>query len=203
MTPNLNPFRVTWMQRIQVNAHVNVFSLSLCVFVHKMSVKLCSASGPEGNNASLQGTTVGGSKPLHRFIKGQPKIVGFILCGILYILTEHKPTKKTVTISLAVSVVTILGAFWTVLQILPEVLLANFLTHYDIHEDSSTETDDAAWSACYEAMGAMMEVIYLFYSLVGAIIFIVMSSLAGAALRSTKSQAIIVMTTAPTETPVE
>ncbi|XP_039981226.1 uncharacterized protein LOC120788954 isoform X2 [Xiphias gladius] len=206
-----------------------------------MSVKLCSASGPEGNNASLQGTTVGGSKPLHRFIKGQPKIVGiivlvlgtsfilsivmvgestrqlsrtvippsfllgmlFILCGILYILTEHKPTKKTVTISLAVSVVTILGAFWTVLQILPEVLLANFLTHYDIHEDSSTETDDAAWSACYEAMGAMMEVIYLFYSLVGAIIFIVMSSLAGAALRSTKSQAIIVMTTAPTETPVE
>ncbi|KAF0043361.1 hypothetical protein F2P81_004698 [Scophthalmus maximus] len=40
-------------------------------------------------------------------------------------------------------------------------------------------------------------------SFIGAIIFVVMSALAGAALRSTKSQAIVVMTTAPTETAVE
>lgn len=45
----------------------------LCLFVQKMSAELISASG---NNASLQGTTVGGSKPLHRFMKGQPKSVG-------------------------------------------------------------------------------------------------------------------------------
>lgn len=38
-----------------------------------MSAEIYSASG---NNASLQGTTVGGIKPLHRFIKGQPKIIG-------------------------------------------------------------------------------------------------------------------------------
>ncbi|GAA6217680.1 uncharacterized protein LOC108877046 [Lates japonicus] len=98
-----------------------------------MSAELYTASGPGGN--ILQGTTVGGSKPLHRFIKGQPKITGiivlvlgvsffvisiavtgenayhpawiwtaippgflqgtlFIICGILYIVTEHNPTKK-------------------------------------------------------------------------------------------------------------
>lgn len=39
-----------------------------------------------------------------------------------------------------------------------------------------------------QAMGVSVEAIYLFYSIVGAIIFVVMSSLAGAALRSTKTQ---------------
>ncbi|KAG7237863.1 hypothetical protein INR49_031757 [Caranx melampygus] len=153
-----------------------------------MSAVLSYRGGPGGNNASQQGTTVGGSKPLHRFIKGQPKIIGivvlvlgasflvfstvvlglsdsghhmwsgssygfllgtlFIICGILYIVTEHNPTKKT-------------------------------------------------------AMIWIMEWTFVFYSFVGAVIFIVMSSFAGAALRSSKSQAIIVMTAAPAETPAE
>lgn len=41
--------------------------------VHQMSAEVYSLNG---NNASDQSTTVGGSKPLHRFIKGQPKIIG-------------------------------------------------------------------------------------------------------------------------------
>ncbi|XP_031702265.1 membrane-spanning 4-domains subfamily A member 4D-like isoform X2 [Anarrhichthys ocellatus] len=166
-----------------------------------MSADLYCASNSGGNNANLQGTTVGGSKPLHRFIKGQPKIIGiialvlgssffmlsivimphnsiqfisttvspgfllgtlFIFCGILYILTEHNPTKKTVTMSLALSIVTTLG----------EMVMS-------------------------------VAFIFVVYSVLGAIIFIVMSCLAVAALRSTKSQAIIVMTTTPDETPVE
>lgn len=72
-----NSFSVTWMQHIQGNAHINVFTLLLsCLFVRKMSAELYFASGPDGNNARLQGTTVGGSKPLHRFIRGQPKTIG-------------------------------------------------------------------------------------------------------------------------------
>lgn len=39
-----------------------------------------------------------------------------------------------------------------------------------------------------KAMGVTIEAIFVFYSFVGGIIFIVMSTLAGAALRSTKSQ---------------
>ncbi|XP_062277225.1 uncharacterized protein LOC133982253 isoform X3 [Scomber scombrus] len=151
-----------------------------------MTSEIYFESGPGGNNASLQSTTVGGSKPLHRFIKGEPKIIGivvlvlgvsfiiisaalqadtighissifppgnllgtlYILCGILYILTEHNPTKK-------------------------------------------------------KDMGITLEAIFVFYSFVGAIIFIVMSILAGAALRSTKSQVILMMSTTPTETPAE
>lgn len=206
-----------------------------------MSANLYCASDPSGNNATLQGTTVGGSKPLHRFIKGQPKLIGiivlvlgssffivsvaitpdefvyflsstippgflvgsmFIICGILYILTEHNPTKKTVTISLALSIVSILGVCWVLISILPHITHRHYYRDYEFIDDNITETNDPYWSS-YEAMGMCIELVFLSYSLIGAIIFIVMSCLAVAALRSTKSQAIIVMTTMPAETPVE
>ncbi|XP_070688309.1 uncharacterized protein [Pempheris klunzingeri] len=203
-----------------------------------MSAELYSASG---NNGTLQGTTavVGGSKPLHRFIKGQPKIIGvtvlvmgscffivsialmenssflhiwtvippgfllavvFIICGILYIVTEHNPTKKTVTISLALSIVSILCSCWTILHICPSLVHNHYYRHYEFDDNT---TENALWSSYHVDMGVAVEAIFLFYSIVGAIIFIVMSVFAGAALRSTKSQAIIMMTTTATETPAE
>ncbi|XP_029283038.1 uncharacterized protein LOC115005367 isoform X3 [Cottoperca gobio] len=159
--------------------YINILNVP---FVHKMSVELYGVSGPGGNNASVKGTTVYGTKPLHRFIKGQPKINGimllvlgssfisiflaivpeyesitvgifvlgilFVICGILYILTAHNPTKKT-------------------------------------------------------AMGESVEMIFLFHIIMGAIICIIMSTLAVAALRSTNSQASVMMTAMPAETPVE
>uniref|UniRef100_A0A3Q1G4F7 Membrane-spanning 4-domains subfamily A member 4D-like n=1 Tax=Acanthochromis polyacanthus TaxID=80966 RepID=A0A3Q1G4F7_9TELE len=206
-----------------------------------MSAELVFASGPGGSDGSVQGTAVGGSKPLHRFIKGQPKIVGtvllvlgtcffvnavalmvnhpsqhyigtaipsgfmmgvlFIICGILYIITEHNPSKKTVTISLALSIVSILVAAWTLLNTLP-----NFAHYHHYHPyggysmDENFTESESMWSTYYEAMGISFQAVLVFYCFVGAIIFIVMSSLAGAALRSTKSQAIVVMTASSTET---
>ncbi|XP_026233565.1 membrane-spanning 4-domains subfamily A member 4D-like [Anabas testudineus] len=205
-----------------------------------MSVQLYSASGSGGKEASIQGTTVGGSKPLHRFIKGQPKIVGiivlilgvssfiitvamnaslsidhiwtgiplgfmvgslFIISGILFILTEHNPTKKIVTASLALSIVTILVTFWTAWHLIVHLEPNHHNRHYDYSEDNTTE--NAVWQSYSEAMELSLEMIFTFYNLVGIIIFIVMSCFAGAALRSTKSQAVVVMTTAPPETPAE
>lgn len=55
----------------------------------------------------------------------------------------------------------------------------------------------------YQHMGLALEAILAFYTFVVAIIFIVMSALAGIALRSTKSQAIVVMTTASPDSSVE
>ncbi|XP_074522702.1 uncharacterized protein LOC141787898 [Halichoeres trimaculatus] len=199
-----------------------------------MSAVLYSAST---NNATLQGTTVGGTKPLHRFIKGQPKIVGvivlimgsgvltlsvslihpivqniwtvfppgvllgllFIICGILYILTEHNPTKKTVTISLALSIVTILWACWTILYLVPDIVHHQYHRYYEYTEENTTEEEEAVWSSYTEAMGLSLEVIFLVHSVAGAIIFIIMSIMAGAALRSTKSQTIVVKTSMPAE----
>uniref|UniRef100_A0A674P384 Uncharacterized protein n=1 Tax=Takifugu rubripes TaxID=31033 RepID=A0A674P384_TAKRU len=179
---------------------------------------------PVEGEGLIQSTTVGGSKPLHYFMKGQPKITGvrscvwfcsrvfgsdfvresshhmwtvfppgvllgimFIICGILYIVTEYNTTKKTVTISLALTIVTILGIFWTILQIIPNI---HFRLHgYTIHDiyDNVTETA-MQWSEYHEAMAVSIEVVYLCYCLMCVVVFIVMSVLAGAALRSTKSQ---------------
>uniref|UniRef100_A0A8C6SF30 Uncharacterized protein n=1 Tax=Neogobius melanostomus TaxID=47308 RepID=A0A8C6SF30_9GOBI len=192
------------------------------------------------NNGSVQTTTAGGTKPLHRFIKGQPKIVGvivlvlgttiftvtavlmedrathfiwtiippgfiqgalYIICGILYILTEHNPTKKMVTISLALSIVTLLGTLWMLLHIVPDLAYGHYMRHYE-YEENVTDSEYFA-SLQYENMGRSLEVIFLLKFLMGGIIVVVMSTLGGIALRSTNSQAIIVTTTAQGETPME
>lgn len=205
-----------------------------------MSAGLNSASEPGGHNASLQYTTLGGSKPLHRFVKWQPKIIGiivlilgssfvligtaimpeyhfshiwnvlppglilgtmFIVSGILFILTEYNTTKKTVTASLALSIVTILASGWTILHIAPNFAHRHYYRDYEFIEENMTEIIEQNWST--EDLVFSLELIFFIYSVVGAIIFIVMSCLAVAALRSTKSEAIVVMTTTPAETPVE
>ncbi|XP_029283029.1 uncharacterized protein LOC115005367 isoform X2 [Cottoperca gobio] len=198
-----------------------------------MSVELYGVSGPGGNNASVKGTTVYGTKPLHRFIKGQPKINGimllvlgssfisiflaivpeyesitvgifvlgilFVICGILYILTAHNPTKKTVTISLALSIVNILVACWIIFCIVPKLM---YVHHQYMTYDEFIENNYTHWEA-REAMGESVEMIFLFHIIMGAIICIIMSTLAVAALRSTNSQASVMMTAMPAETPVE
>ncbi|KAK5935078.1 hypothetical protein CgunFtcFv8_020471 [Champsocephalus gunnari] len=198
-----------------------------------MSVELFRVSEPGGTNAGLQSTTVGGSKPFHRFIKRQPKTVGimvlvlglsffnvsitttpeysmwtaippgfmlgtvFVICGTLYIVTEHIPTKKTVTISLALSIVSILVVCWTTLYIVPTIASTYLHRHEHNHETSDTS------SSSFADMELYVEIIFLFYSIVGAVTLIVMSCLAVSALRSTRSEAMIVMTAAQAEAPVE
>lgn len=203
-----------------------------------MSAELVFPRGPGGSDGGVQGTAVGGSKPLHRFIRGQPKNIGtallvlgtsfiavtiammvestghrymwsaippnflmgtmFVICGILYILTEHKPTKKIVTVSLALSIISILVTAWTLLQSVPYLTHRHYYRNY--YMDEHDTDNESMWSRYYETMGMSCAAILVFYSFVGGIIFIVMSALAGAALRSTQSQAIVVMTATPTAT---
>ncbi|XP_049899932.1 uncharacterized protein LOC126389941 isoform X2 [Epinephelus moara] len=166
-----------------------------------MSVELQHASEPGGNNASLQGTMLGGSKPLHRFMQGQPKITGYLVCGSLYIVTENKPTKKTVTMSLALSIVSLLASCWIIFLYLPNIIHNLQRVHLD--EDIMVATDNDIFPSEYEHLEMASEQIFLLYTGVGGIIFIVMSFLAGAALRSTKSKAVVVMTATPAEPSVE
>uniref|UniRef100_A0A674MR72 Uncharacterized protein n=1 Tax=Takifugu rubripes TaxID=31033 RepID=A0A674MR72_TAKRU len=169
----------------------------LLAFLHQMSAELHC-------DARIQSTTVGGSKPLHYFMKGQPKITGVRSCVWFCSrvfgsdLQHHQKNSKStycplgvfllrshpqVTISLALTIVTILGIFWTILQIIPNI---HFRLHgYTIHDiyDNVTETA-MQWSEYHEVIA----VVYLCYCLMCVVVFIVMSVLAGAALRSTKSQ---------------
>ncbi|XP_006779967.1 membrane-spanning 4-domains subfamily A member 15-like [Neolamprologus brichardi] len=204
-----------------------------------MSAELLSVSDPGGNNGNPQDTSVGGTKPLHRFLKGQPKIIGtivlilgasffiisiaitadsqmmhiwtvippgfllgtlLIICGITYILAQHNTTKKTVTISLSLSIVSILVACWTLIHILPDIEAYSY--HLDYIYDNGTFSFTEPMEN-RQLMGLALEAVLVFYTFVVAVIFIVMSALAGIALRSTKSQAIVVMTAASPDLSVE
>ncbi|PWA29075.1 hypothetical protein CCH79_00006143, partial [Gambusia affinis] len=192
-----------------------------------MSVELCPVSEPDGKNETTQDFTLGGNKPLHRFLRCQPKAIGTVMlvigassvivaiatssdvyilhmwmvippeifmgilltiCGILYIVTQHRPTKKTVTISFALSIVSTLGGFWTIF-----VMLINFHIYYgyssdDEHSNDTATANEIPSASHIDIMGLTLEAVFLLYSFVGTIIFITMSVLAGAALRSTKTQ---------------
>ncbi|MEQ2246414.1 hypothetical protein ILYODFUR_038236, partial [Ilyodon furcidens] len=141
-----------------------------------MSVELHTVSEPDGNNETTQVATKGGNKPLHRFLRCQPKIIGtviliigasslivaiaitpdhfplhlmdnipqeiflgslFTICGILYIVTAHNPSKKTVTISLALSIVSILAGFWTTFVMLVNVQIY-FRYKFDVENSNDT-----------------------------------------------------------------
>lgn len=207
-----------------------------------MSAELYLSPGPRENNGSVQTTTTtaGGTKPLHRFIKGQPKIVGtillvlgtsmfavaavliedrdtpyiltaippgflqgtlYIICGILYIITDHNPTKKTVTISLALSIVTLLGTIWTILHILPD--FANSHVTHEVYMEGNVTKVLVLPVFRDESMGKCLDAIFLVKIFLGGVVFVVMSVLGGIALRSTNSQAIVVMTAAQTDTRAE
>nr|XP_033473167.1 uncharacterized protein LOC117251199 isoform X3 [Epinephelus lanceolatus] len=178
------------------SAAVIFFKLITC-----MSAELYCASEIGENNAGLQGTTLGGSKPLHRFMKGQPKITGLIACGILYILTEHNTTKKTVTISLALSIVTVLVTCLTLMYIVPSIIGHHFFGDVELVMDNVTAADLPQES--YQVMGITLEHIILVYAVAAGHIVLVMSCLAGAALRSSTNRAVVVMTATPAEPPVE
>ncbi|KAL3992813.1 cell adhesion molecule 1 [Sarotherodon galilaeus] len=203
-----------------------------------MSAEILSVSDPGGNNRNPQGASVGGTKPLHRFLKGQPKIIGtivlilgasffiisvaitedshmhiwtvippgfllgtlLIICGITYILAEHNTTKKTVTISLSLSIVSILVTCWTLIHIVPDIEAYSYHLDY-IYDNGNFSFTEPMEN--YQHMGLALEAILAFYTFVVAIIFIVMSALAGIALRSTKIQATVVMTTASPDSSVE
>lgn len=72
--------------------------------------------------------------------------------------------EKQVTISLALSIVTLLGACWTILHIVPIIGQSHYYRSYDFpdfHDDNGTETD-ISWPAYYEVIQTSFTVFCLF-----------------------------------------
>ncbi|KAF7211637.1 membrane-spanning 4-domains subfamily A member 4A-like [Nothobranchius furzeri] len=211
-----------------------------------MSAEILNVPGPDG---TTQSSMIGGSKPLHRFLKGHPKItwiiiliIGFsyinysisvafvyidvkpfvlndvfigtllLITGTLFIVAGRNTTKKTVTGSLALSIVSTLCIAWFLFQSLGEVHFYFIYDHHNNHYEHLDHNDTTDHNDTYSspssppddpAMEATLLLLFMFYGFVALVVVIVMSALAGAALRSTKSQAIVRMTVAASETPAE
>ncbi|XP_053284789.1 uncharacterized protein LOC128445913 isoform X2 [Pleuronectes platessa] len=150
-----------------------------------------TATGQDGNHEADQELLMT-SKPLHRFITKEPKVLGFLVCGKLSIYTEIHPSKKMVTVCLAMYVVSILGA----------VISIGFRMYYLSYQSYlkyMTRRADDNWARGRMEQLLGVEGLLFTSSLCVAGILIFLSSVARLALKSTNTQVIVRCIPAPAQ----
>ncbi|KAM6976541.1 uncharacterized protein FYW47_001345 [Aplochiton taeniatus] len=136
---------------------------------------------PSPLEGATETTTMGESKPLHRFIRGEPKAVGIVLLILgssQFILSM--PLKLNHIRSSAAQ----LTGFW-----MGTLLMVCGLLFILTEIRPSKKLD----------MVISLEVVFMVHTLVGGVLLFVLSFFARAALRSTHTGAVVVMTTLPKE----
>lgn len=182
-------------------------------------MEVAGTSENRGERATQDSMTVMGSKPLHRFIRGEPRCLGiailvfgcaefqmgvelmydqsfnsitmytpfwqgalFVISGILSIYTEVHPSKKMVTVCLAMYVVSILGVVVSFINRL------YCLSTMDYHM-----TDRGSWHSYHMNQVKTLEATLLTASLCVSGVLIFMSTMARLALKSTNTQIVLSM----------
>ncbi|KAL6466374.1 hypothetical protein MHYP_G00241780 [Metynnis hypsauchen] len=209
----------------------------ICAVDPHTHLKMASSAGKEGSPAegATTQTVTGGSKPLHRFLRAEPKTVGIVMilmgsglflfgipvemdtldnsdiysyfwlgilyftCGVLYILAERQPTKKIVTASLALSIISILGSIFAAIDFIIVMVVISRSHQYHLYSyygsENVTQLEAVAeqrYTAAYS-----LEAVFLFHSLIGGVILIIMTCFARMALRSSRTQTVVVMRNLP------
>ncbi|XP_048864166.1 uncharacterized protein LOC125738816 isoform X3 [Brienomyrus brachyistius] len=193
-------------------------------------------TGSEATGDTIE--VVGFSKPLHRFMRADPKSIGvamvilgssllitgiammpdimgnnpayrglwlgtvFVFCGILYVLSGSRPSKKLVTASLALSIASLITGGLAFMINLSTFIIQRrediYYYDYDINYSNLTDIDDF-WGTFHKGQVSCMEGIWLLHCFVGCVILIVMTAFSRAALGSTKTQATVIMYNRPSE----
>ncbi|XP_056126101.1 membrane-spanning 4-domains subfamily A member 4D isoform X2 [Rhinichthys klamathensis goyatoka] len=190
--------------------------------------------GPAATGASEPISVVtGGSKPVHRFLKGQPKCIGivlvmmavclimfgiamnvqsdamtsadmytpfwlailFFICGVLYILCERNPSKKIITASLALSIISTIGVFCACVGF-ARAITGIHDTYWNHLTENQTAEERQHLDQHYMAI-EKVERVFFCHSLIGGSLLITMTFFARAALRSSRTQAVVVMRNLP------
>ncbi|XP_016116318.1 membrane-spanning 4-domains subfamily A member 4D-like [Sinocyclocheilus grahami] len=188
---------------------------------------------PAGSVSEVISTVTGGSKPVHRFLRGQPKSIGvvlvmmgiglfvfgipmnvqsnaptsaeqftpfwlgilFFICGLLYILSERNPSKKIITACLALNIISIIGVLSALVEFSKAVVGIYRIHGYQMYENV-TEEEELHARQHYMSIRDM-ELVFSCHSLIGGILLVTMSFFARAALRSSRTQAVVVMRNLP------
>ncbi|XP_062250353.1 uncharacterized protein LOC133959252 [Platichthys flesus] len=188
-----------------------------------------TATAQDGNHEADQQLLMT-SKPLHRFIQKEPKVLGivvlicgcaellmgfqlasesvqnscaiyipfwqgilFLVCGELSIYTEIHPSKKMVTVCLAMYVVSILGAVISIGFRIYYLSSLSYLKYMTRH------ADDKDWARGRIEQLFGVEGLLFTSSLCVAGILIFLSSVARLALKSTNTQVIVRCIPAPAQ----
>ncbi|XP_056616268.1 membrane-spanning 4-domains subfamily A member 15 isoform X2 [Triplophysa dalaica] len=177
---------------------------------------------PTGDAGEYISTMTGGTKPLHRFLRGEPKSIGIVLvflgiclfmfgitmktdqdtsanmytpfwigilftiCGILFILSERNPTKKMITASFATSIVTTIGLMFGCIDFIWAITNIQLEIWHPMGNRTEKERH-FYMSLC------VMEQVFLAHSLIGGVLLVTMMIFARVALRSSRTQAVVVM----------
>ncbi|XP_064858723.1 uncharacterized protein LOC115144424 isoform X2 [Oncorhynchus nerka] len=185
-----------------------------------MSMNMASDISPAGGEGGPHTTMVGGSKPLHRFIRGEPKSTGIVMMfmgsslfilGIPMRLDTLMSSAETftpfwlgilVTASLALSIISMLGVTVAFFEFLKGILHIrqshDYYDHYN-YDYNATESGRVVvpWRKQHMYQLISLEAVFMYQSLVGMVILIVMTSFARVALHSSKTQAVVVMQDLP------
>ncbi|CDQ98930.1 unnamed protein product [Oncorhynchus mykiss] len=106
-----------------------------------------------------------------------------------------------VTASLALSIISILGvtvAFFEFLKGILNMQYYHYRYYYSYYDDITNSTRvDVPWRKHHTGQLLSLEAVFMYQSLVGMVFLIMMTAFARAALRSSKTQAIVVMNNLP------
>ncbi|XP_067277718.1 membrane-spanning 4-domains subfamily A member 4D-like isoform X1 [Pseudorasbora parva] len=176
----------------------------------------------------------GGSKPLHHFLKGQPKCIGIVLvmmgvclvmfgialngqvklitfeerltpfwlgtlfcmCGLLYILSECNPSKKFITASLALSIISTIAAICACVQFGRSIFEIKICHVAQIMGDPNSTEEMRHFDQFLIPFDKIHQVFFS-HSLIGGILLVTMSFFARAALKSSRTQTVVVMRNLP------
>ncbi|KAI7805435.1 putative membrane-spanning 4-domains subfamily A member 4D [Triplophysa rosa] len=105
----------------------------------------------------------------------------FTICGLLFILSERNPTKKIITASFAMSIVTTIGLMSACIDFVWAIVDIQHQIWYE--KDNRTEEKQH-----YYMPLCIMEQVFLAHSLIGGVLLVTMMIFARAALRSSRTQ---------------
>ncbi|XP_073691357.1 membrane-spanning 4-domains subfamily A member 4D [Garra rufa] len=186
-----------------------------------------------GSVSETISTVTGGSKPLHRFLRGQPKSIGvvlvmmgvgmflfgipmnvhtdahtsaeqftpfwlgilFFICGLLYILSERNPSKKLITASFALSIISVIGALSAMIDF-SRGIVGIYHEYMAQMYENHTQEEEVYANQHYMTI-RNMELVFCCHSLIGGVLLVTMTFYARAALQSSRTQAVVVMRNLP------
>uniref|UniRef100_A0A8B9JHF1 Si:ch1073-291c23.2 n=1 Tax=Astyanax mexicanus TaxID=7994 RepID=A0A8B9JHF1_ASTMX len=110
----------------------------------------------------------------------------YFICGLLYIQSEREPTKKIITASFALSILSVIGSAVAAIDFISAM---SFMLHFH-YDDYEHQNNTMYLDATMKHLMPMysLEAVFLAHSLLGIVILITMSVFARMALRSSRTQ---------------
>lgn len=115
----------------------------------------------------------------------------FFICGLLYILSERNPSKKIITASLALSIISVIGVLSALGEFSRAIVGIDQVYWSHLHPNHTEE--ETIYIEQHYMPIRNMELVFFCHNLIGGALLITMAIFARAGLRSSRTQTVVVM----------